>query len=124
MTHENKLRSSVDSLPESAGEASAEEVSASVERVWRRMQPDVLRSPTEERSIQSRLPHRHQRAWTFLPRAVAAVLVFGVAIGTAIVWPRGVRVYAAGNDGLQVTLGGRLARGDAGVRRDDGRSCA
>ena len=32
------------------------------------------------------------------------VLTVIVAIGTAIVWPRGVRVYAAGNDGLQVTL--------------------
>ena len=32
------------------------------------------------------------------------MLVLGVAIGTAIVWPRGVRVYAAGADGLQVTL--------------------
>jgi uncharacterized protein (TIGR03435 family) len=34
---------------------------------------------------------------------VAVALVI-VAIGGAIVWPRGVRVYAAGDDGLQVTL--------------------
>ena len=34
--------------------------------------------------------------------AAAALLV--AAIGTAIFWPRGVLVYAAGNDGLQVTL--------------------
>ena len=35
--------------------------------------------------------------------AAAAAVVVAVAIGTAIVWPRA-RVYAAGNDGLQVTL--------------------
>jgi uncharacterized protein (TIGR03435 family) len=35
--------------------------------------------------------------------AAAAALVI-VAVGGAIIWPRGVRVYAAGNDGLQVTL--------------------
>ena len=35
--------------------------------------------------------------------AAAAALVI-VAVGGAMVWPRGVRVYAAGNDGLQVTL--------------------
>ena len=33
-----------------------------------------------------------------------AVVMVSIAIGGAIVWPRGVRVYAAGNDGLQVTL--------------------
>jgi uncharacterized protein (TIGR03435 family) len=35
--------------------------------------------------------------------AAAAALVI-VAVGAAMLWPRGVRVYAAGNDGLQVTL--------------------
>jgi len=35
--------------------------------------------------------------------AGAAAVVVAVAIGTAIVWPRA-RVYAAGNEGLQVTL--------------------
>ena len=35
--------------------------------------------------------------------AAAAALVI-VAVGGAMVWPRGARVYAAGNDGLQVTL--------------------
>ena len=35
--------------------------------------------------------------------AAAAALVI-VAVGGAIVWPRGARVYAAGNEGLQVTL--------------------
>jgi uncharacterized protein (TIGR03435 family) len=42
-----------------------------------------------------------RRSWT-LAAAVALVIA---AVGGAIVWPRGgVRVYAAGNDGLQVTL--------------------
>jgi uncharacterized protein (TIGR03435 family) len=36
--------------------------------------------------------------------AAAAAVVVAVAIGTAIVWPHGVQVYAAGADGLQVTL--------------------
>ena len=44
--------------------------------------------------------HFSPRAWAL---AVAAALVI-VAVGGAIVWPRGVRVYAAGNDGLEVTL--------------------
>ena len=34
--------------------------------------------------------------------AAAAALI--VAVGGVMIWPRGVRVYAAGNDGLQVTL--------------------
>ena len=83
---------------------SNEEERASLGRVWSQVEraggwipDDVLRSV-------QRSPARHQPAWTFLPRAVAAVLVLGAAIGTAIVWPRGVQAYAAGADGLQVTL--------------------
>src|SRR5687768_2761686 len=84
---------------------SPEEERASLGRVWNQVERAGGRIPDEVlRSVQPRLPHRYQRAWTLLPKAVAAVLVLGVAIGTAIVWPRGVRVYAAGNDGLQVTL--------------------
>src|SRR5687768_5581802 len=101
MTHEKNLRTLLTDCLNPHGEGPAEEVSTSLERVWRRMQPvpdEVLRS------VQQRSPSRHQRAWTFVPKAAAAVLVLGVAIGTAMVWPRGVRVYAAGNDGLQVTL--------------------
>src|SRR5687768_9775378 len=84
---------------------SPEEERASLGRVWNQVERAGGRIPDEVlRSVQPRLPHRYQRAWTLLPKAVAAVLVLGVAIGTAIVWPRGVRVYAAGADGLQVTL--------------------
>ena len=84
---------------------SPEEERASLGRVWNQVGRAGGRIPDDVlRSVQPRLPHRYQRAWTLLPKAVAAVLVLGVAIGTAIVWPRGVRVYAAGNDGLQVTL--------------------
>jgi uncharacterized protein (TIGR03435 family) len=84
---------------------SPEEERASLGRVWNQVERAGGRIPDDVlRSVQPRLPHRYQRAWTLLPKAIAAVLVLGVAIGTAIVWPRGVRVYAAGNDGLQVTL--------------------
>src|SRR6187402_1565788 len=84
---------------------SSEEERASLGRVWNQVERAGGRIPDDVlRSVQQRLPARHQRAWTFLPKAVAALLVLGAAIGTAIVWPRGVRVYAAGNDGLQVTL--------------------
>jgi uncharacterized protein (TIGR03435 family) len=43
------------------------------------------------------------RTRSFPPVLAAAALVI-VAVGAAMVWPRGVRVYAAGADGLQVTL--------------------
>ncbi|MGH9239849.1 MAG: TIGR03435 family protein [Vicinamibacterales bacterium] len=45
-------------------------------------------------------PRFSTRPWAL---AAAAALVIAV-IGGAMVWPRGVRVYAAGADGLQVTL--------------------
>src|SRR5688572_17664961 len=84
---------------------SREEERASLGRVWNQVERAGGQIPDEVlRSVQQRSPSRRQRAWTLFPKAVAAVLVLGVAIGTAIVWPRGVRVYAAGNDGLQVTL--------------------
>jgi uncharacterized protein (TIGR03435 family) len=83
---------------------SPEEERASLGRVWNQVERAGGGIPDEVlRSVQ-RSPARHQRAWTFLPKAVAAVLVLGAAIGTAIVWPRGTRVYAAGSDGLQVRL--------------------
>ncbi len=86
----------------------AQEMHDAEPRLLRRLHarwPAVSHIPDDVlRSAQQRSPSRHQRAWTHLPSAVAAVLVLGVAIGGAIVWPRGVRVYAAGIDGLQVTL--------------------
>jgi uncharacterized protein (TIGR03435 family) len=45
-------------------------------------------------------PRFSMRPWA-LAMGVALVIV---AVGGAIVWPRGARVYAAGADGLQVTL--------------------
>src|SRR6185436_4211306 len=83
---------------------SPEEERASLGRVWNQVERAGGRIPDDVlRSVRQQSP-RHQRAWTFLPRAVAAVLVLAATIGTAMFWPRGVRVYAAGNDGLQVTL--------------------
>jgi uncharacterized protein (TIGR03435 family) len=84
---------------------SSEEERASLGRVWNQVEGAGGRIPDDVlRSVQRRQPPRHQRAWAFLPKAAAAVLVLGAAIGAAIVWPSGVRVYAAGKDGLQVTL--------------------
>ena len=84
---------------------SPEEERAGLGRVWNQVERAGGQIPADVlRSVQQRLPVRHQRAWTFPPKAVAAVLILGAAVGTAIVWPRGVRVYAAGNNGLQVTL--------------------
>src|SRR5262245_44733840 len=83
---------------------SPEEERASLGRVWHQVERAGGRIPDEVlRSVQGRRSPRHQQAWTLLSRA-AAVLVVGAAIGAAIAWPRGARVYAAGNDGLQVTL--------------------
>ena len=84
---------------------SPEEERAVLGRVWNQVERAGGRIPDDVlRSVQRRQPPRHQRAWAFLPKAAAAVLVLGAAIGTAIVWPSGVRVYAAGADGLQLTL--------------------
>jgi uncharacterized protein (TIGR03435 family) len=47
--------------------------------------------------------HGASRPRSFRPVFAAVALVI-LAVGTAMVWPSGVRVYAAGNDGLQVTL--------------------
>jgi uncharacterized protein (TIGR03435 family) len=100
MTHKNDLRTLLTRCLNPYGGGSAEETSIDLERVWRRMQPDVLRvcAPAFK-------PPRHQRTGTLLPKAIAAMLVLGVAIGAAMIWPRdGVKVYAAGADGLEVTL--------------------
>ena len=68
---------------------STEEERATLGRVWNQVERAGGKIPDDVlRSVQQRLPAKHQHAWTFLPKAVAAVLVLGVAIGTAIVWPR------------------------------------
>ena len=84
---------------------SPEEERASLGRVWNQVERAGGHIPDDVlRSVAPRLRHRRQRASTFVLKAAAAVLVVAAAIGTAMVWPRGVHVYAAGNDGLQVTL--------------------
>jgi len=84
---------------------SPEEERASLGRVWTQVESAGGRIPDDVlRSVERRVPRTHRRAWKSLPKVVAAVLVLGAAIGIAIVWPHGVRAYAAGNDGLQVTL--------------------
>src|SRR5687767_5873227 len=44
-----------------------------------------------------------RRTRSFRPVLAAAALVI-VAVGGAMIWPRGVQAYAAGAHGLQVTL--------------------
>ena len=66
-------------------------------------------------------PRGSTRLWA---PGMAVVMVI-IAIGVAIVWPRGVRVYAAGNDGLQVALTDRSrvemrAHSEMTVDRSDG----
>jgi len=85
--------------------AEVPQMAAALGRVWNQIEQAGGRVPEDgSQSVQQRFPSEHQRAWTFLPRTVAAVLVIGAAIGIAVVWPHGVRAYAAGNEGLQVTL--------------------
>jgi uncharacterized protein (TIGR03435 family) len=70
-------------------------------RVWNRLGADRGTegdAPMVVRDAARR--SRHSAVWT---TAAAAALVI-VAVGGAMVWPRGVRVYAAGADGLEVTL--------------------
>jgi uncharacterized protein (TIGR03435 family) len=95
---------------------SRDEERGALDRVWtgirwkaNKVPAEVVRSVelgpalSERRRVEGPQParwSRHSAVWT---TAAAAVLVI-VAVGAAMVWPRGVRVYAAGADGLQVTL--------------------
>jgi uncharacterized protein (TIGR03435 family) len=87
---------------------SPEEERASLGRVWNQLERAGGRIPDEVlRSVQREVPEVPRvpkvpgvRGWK---TAAAAALVI-VAVGGAMFWPRGVRLYAAGNDGLQVTL--------------------
>src|SRR5688572_13800339 len=83
---------------------SRDEERGALDRVWTGLRWKANQVPAEvvrsvERGPQA-APRVSTRPWAL---AVAAALVIA-AIGGAMVWPRGVRVYAAGADGLQVTL--------------------
>jgi uncharacterized protein (TIGR03435 family) len=57
---------------------------------------------SEQRRVEGSPAVRWNRRSTVWATAAAAMVI--VAVGGAIVWPRGVQAYAAGADGLQVTL--------------------
>jgi uncharacterized protein (TIGR03435 family) len=90
----------------------------SVEDLLRQSRPpEVPQMATSLRRVLDRLEADHgaesdaamaewdgdRRTRSFRPVLAAAALVI-VAVGGAMVWPRGVQAYAAGADGLQVTL--------------------
>src|SRR5262245_24053004 len=79
---------------------SPEEERASLGRVWSQVERAGGRIPDDV----LRAVRTPGTPGTSIARAAAAAALVIVAVGTAIVWPRGVRVYAAGDDGLQATL--------------------
>ena len=89
---------------------SRDEERGALERVWTGLRWKANQVPTEVvRSVELALSERQRvegpprfstRPWAL---AAAAALVIA-AIGGAMIWPRGVGVYAAGADGLEVTL--------------------
>jgi uncharacterized protein (TIGR03435 family) len=84
--------------------SSPDEEGGALDRVWTGLRWKANQVPADVvRSVELGLRpvrwSRHSAVWT---TAAAAMVI--VAVGGAIVWPRGARVYAAGNDGLQVTL--------------------
>jgi uncharacterized protein (TIGR03435 family) len=84
---------------------SLDEERGALDRVWTGIRWKANKVPADAvRNVElgPRPPRRsgHSTMWT---TAAAAALVI-VAVGGAMVWPRGVRVYAAGADGMEVTL--------------------
>ncbi|MGH9239845.1 MAG: TIGR03435 family protein [Vicinamibacterales bacterium] len=80
-----------------------DEERGALDRVWNGLRWKARHVPAEAvRSVElgQPAPRFSTRPWAL---AAAAALVVA-AIGGAMVWPRGVRVYAAGADGLQFTL--------------------
>ena len=98
MTKDDGLRTLLVRYLKPHGDPPNEDVAAAPERLRYRMRERTLRliSAKQTESVDT-----HRMRWA---PAIAAAALLLAAIGTAIVWPRGVRVYAAGNEGLQVTL--------------------
>jgi uncharacterized protein (TIGR03435 family) len=81
-----------------------DEERGAIDRVWTGLRWKAKQVPGEAvRSVElgPQMARWNRRSTA---RALAAAALVIVAVGAAMVWPRGVRVYAAGNDGLQVTL--------------------
>ena len=111
-----------DSLREWA--PSPDEERGALNRVWTGLRWKANQVPAEAvRSVELRY-RQHQSESPFkLQGRSRRSLIVSAAVGTAIVWPRGVRVYAAGNDGLQVTLSDDWRVEMRVARRDDRGSC-
>ena len=92
--HEPKID---DTLSRLLAEPPRGEVQAAATRVLTRLRAERrmgVHSPAPAAESTQFAPHPES---SFLPRTVAAALVVAAALGIAVVWPRGVRVYAAGN---------------------------
>ena len=87
---------------------SSDEERGALDRVWTGLRWKAKQVPAEAvRSVElgsqvPEVPGVPDRRSIVRATAVAAMVI--VAVGGAMVWPRGARVYAAGADGLQVTL--------------------
>jgi uncharacterized protein (TIGR03435 family) len=111
-SREDVLASVGDSLREWA--PSRDEERGALDRVWtglrwkaKQVPAEAVRSVNLGLALSERLrvegpATRWNRRSTVRAFAAAAMVI--VAVGGAMVWPRGARVYAAGADGLQVTL--------------------
>jgi uncharacterized protein (TIGR03435 family) len=92
------------------GAPSRDEERVALDRVWSGLRWKANRVPAEAvRSVDLGLAPsepvgRVEGNRRSTVRAIAAAAMVIVAVGAAMVWPRGARVYAAGADGLQVTL--------------------
>ena len=91
-----------DSLLE--GAPSRDEERVALDRVWSGLRWKANRVPAEAVRSVELVPQAVRWNRRSTVRAIAAAAMVIVAVGAAMVWPRGARVYAAGADGLQVTL--------------------
>src|SRR5688572_5677916 len=87
---------------------SRDEERGALERVWTGLRWKANQVPAEVvRSVElgpRPAPHFSTRPWALAVAAALVIAAIGGALGGNMVWPRGVRVYAAGADGLEVTL--------------------
>ena len=90
-----------------------DEERGALDRVWTGLRWKVKKVPSDAVSSALHALQARQAPQVLLPgvldrrsvvRVLAAAALVILAVGGAMVWPRGVRVYAAGNHGLQVTL--------------------
>ena len=81
-----------------------DEERGALDRVWNSLRWKANQVPAEavhSVELQTKTARWDRRATV---RALAAAAMIIVAVGAAMLWPRGVQAYSAGADGLQVTL--------------------